>query len=493
MEGHLLHPWLLLPTLLVGLVSLGLGLWAQGRVGHGVRVVGQRPWRLGLGAALVMMGLGLGLAGPRWGLPEVPRLRVHVILDGSRSMGAPDGGKFGRTRWAAATALLDRLWARQNPGISFGLDLLTGDALPVQPPGEDQGLLRDALKVLSPGDLGSPGTSYGRGLAQVVAQVEPKAPAILLLLSDGEETLEAPETARNRVRELLKQARLPLYTLCLGSEAAQPIPGAEGTEPALSRAHPELLKALAEESGGQLLDQEEDLGRLLQDLARGHRPLPAARSRQPVHPEWGAWLALGGLALWISAAGKPLRSWRLPLLALLCLGTPAQAELPLPPSVGAWLAQQALDRGDLGAARRWMPEARKPLHRLLSAELELRSARPEAALRILDPLLAPGSPRPLPPWRIPALMLAARAQRELGKAEACQELLERILHEEPGRPEAIHNLQALLQDPPPPNPRQPPPPPPPPRPSQGARQDELEGLKQRLPQKSKPPGGVKDL
>ncbi|NWJ40161.1 MAG: energy transducer TonB, partial [Geothrix sp.] len=38
-----------------------------------------------------------------------------------------------------------------------------------------------------------------------------------------------------------------------------------------------------------------------------------------------------------------------------------------------------------------------------------------------------------------------------------------------------------------------PPPPPPPRPSMGAQQDELEGLKQRLPKPPKTPAGVKDL
>lgn len=492
MAGHFLHPWVLLPAAALALLALGLGLWSQLRPGHGVRVVGQRPWRLALGLALVLFGLGLGLAGPRWGRPEVPRLQVQVVLDGSRSMLAPDG-RLGRTRWLDAGILLDRLWARPNPGLSFGLDLLTGDAVPVMPPGEDQALLRDALRALSPGELGSPGTSLGRGLAQVAAQVEPGIPAVLLLISDGEETWEQPEAARTHLLEALRKAKLPLYAVCVGSGEAQPIPNASGSEPALSRANPALLRELCEGSGGRLLPPDTELGPVFRELARNQGSLPPSRSRQPVRPEWGAWIALAGMVLWISAAGRPLSAWRMPLLALLCLGLPARASHPVPPSVGAWMAQRALDQGDLAAARRWMPDPSRPLHRILGAELELRSAHPEAALKLLDPLLAPGAPRPLPPWRIPALMLAARAQHALGKAEACQELLERALREEPGRPEAVHNLQALLQDPPPPKPKQPPPPPPPPRPSQGARQDELEGLRQRLPQKTRPPGGVKDL
>lgn len=486
------YPVFLWPAAGLALFALLAGLWAQTRPGQGIRVVGQRPWRLGLGLALMLAGLGLGLAGPRWGSPEVPRLTVQVLLDASQSMKAPDGNDQGATRWNAACAVLDRLWTQPLPGVRFGLDLLTGDAIPILPPGEDRPLLRDALRAASPGDLGSVGTSLGHGLAQVAARVEPKIPAVILLLSDGEETLEPGDAAQARALEALRALQLPVYTLCLGSTTPQPVPGREGGEPTPSRAQPELLQRLAEASGGQALGPQTNLAALFQELSQGRRPLPAARSRQPVHPEWGAWMALAGLALWISAAGRPLKAWRMPLLGLLVLGIPAQAQMPLPDSVKAWMAQSALARGDLETARRWKPEGRKPEQRLLAAQIELKSGHFDIALKALEPLLGQGAPRPLPPWRIPALLLAARAQHALGQAEACQELLERALREEPGRPEPVHNLQALLQDPPPPDPRKPPPPPPP-RPSQGARQDELEGLRQRMPQKPKPQGGIKDL
>ena len=94
------HPWLLLPTGGVMLLILGLALRAQLRPGLGVQVVGQRPFWQGLGLALMVAGLGLGLAEPRWGLPEFPRLTVHVVLDASRSMTVGDAD--GRTRWEAA-------------------------------------------------------------------------------------------------------------------------------------------------------------------------------------------------------------------------------------------------------------------------------------------------------------------------------------------------------------------------------------------------------
>ncbi|MFZ1375895.1 MAG: hypothetical protein WAS25_04810, partial [Geothrix sp.] len=140
------HPWVLAPTGGTVLLLLVLALRAHLRPGLGVQVVGQRPLWQGLGLALMVAGLGLGLAEPRWGLPEFPRLTVHVVLDASRSMTVSDAG--GRTRWEAAVTALDRIWSRPQPGIRWGLDLLTGDDIPIHPPGEDRTLLREALRAV---------------------------------------------------------------------------------------------------------------------------------------------------------------------------------------------------------------------------------------------------------------------------------------------------------------------------------------------------------
>jgi hypothetical protein len=497
------HPWLLPPTAIVILLVLGLALRAHLRPGLGVQVVGQRPLWQGLGLALMLAGLGLGLAEPRWGLPEFPRLTVHVLLDASRSMSVADAE--GHTRWEAAVASLDRIWSRPQPALRWSLDLLTGDAIPLQPPGEDRTLLREALRAVTPGDIGSPGTSLGRGLLQVAAQVDREAPAVIFLLSDGEETWEAPEAALDRATLMLKQARLPVCVLAFGDgqpHALSPRPGAKtpSPEPISSTAHPEFLARLAEGTGGQVFKDGDAAATGLQALAAGKLPLPARRSLQPAHPEVGAWLALAGLALWLAWAGKPLARWR-PIL-LLVAGLAAQ---PLsaqtagstwaPPSVRAWLAQRAIEGGDLPGARRWRPRDAKPAHVLLAAQIDLQTGFPEDALKVLSPLVGQGSPRPFPFWRAPALLLAARAHLEARRPEEARALLERLLLERPGQREAIHDLQTLVKDalpPPPPDPRKPPPPPPP-RPSLGAQQDELEGLKQRLPKPPKTGGGVKDL
>ncbi|MBK9795524.1 MAG: tetratricopeptide repeat protein [Holophagaceae bacterium] len=497
------HPWILVPAGAVILIVMALALRAQLRPGLGVQVVGQRPIWQGLGLALMAAGLGLGLAEPRWGLPEFPRLTVHVALDASRSMAVPDAN--GRTRWDAAVAALDRIWSRPQPGLRWSLDLLTGDAIPIQPPGEDRTLLREALRAVVPGEVGSPGTSLGRGLPQVAAQVERDLPAVILLLSDGEETWEAAEEALQHATLPLQKARIPVCVMTFGdgqAHAVPPRPGAPagGAEPTTSTAHPEFLGRLAQATGGQVFADGEAAAAGLQALAAGKLPLPASRSLQPAHPEVGAWLALAGLVLWLASAGKPLARWRPILLALAGLVAPplagqAPSQTWAPGGVKAWLAQRAIESGDLIGARKWRPVDAKPAHLLLAAHIDLRTGFPEDALKALTPLVGQGSPRPIPTWRAPALLLAARAHLEAQRPDEAKALLERLLLEQPGQAEAIHNLQTLVRDatpPPPPNPKKPPPPPPP-RPSMGAQQDELEGLKQRLPKPPKTPGGVKDL
>lgn len=497
------HPWLLAPFGAAAIAALALALRAHLRPGLGVQVVGQRPLWQGLGMALMLAGLGLGLAEPRWGLPEFPRLTVQVVLDASRSMTVPDAG--GRTRWDAAVGALDRIWSQPQAGLRWSLDLLTGDDIPLQPPGEDRTLLREALRAVVPGDVGSPGTSLGRGLPQVAAQVDRGTPAVILLLSDGEETWEAPEAALERAATALKKAKLPVCVLAFGDgqpHAVPAKPGPEGrpptSEPAVSTAHPEFLARLAQATGGQVFTNGETAAVGLQALAAGKLPLPAQRSLQPAHPELGAWLALAGLALWLAFAGKPMARWRPALLLLLALAAPLRAQtgkIWAPPSVQAWFAQRALENGDLPGARRWRPGDAKPSHVLLAAQIDLRVGLPEDALKTLSPLVGQGAPRPLPPWRAQALLLAARAHLEAQRPVEARALLERLLMEQPGQRDAIHDLQTLVKDatpPPPPDPKKPPPPPPP-RPSMGAQQDELEGIKQRLPKPPKTPGGVKDL
>ncbi len=484
------HPWVLLPAAGLALLALLGGLWAQTRRAASLRVMGQRPWTLGLGAMLLAAGLGLGLAEPRFGPPDVPRLTVHVVVDASRSMTVPDCA--GRSRWQTAVRALDRLWKEPQPGIRFSLDLLTGDLVPLLPAGEDRTLLRDALGVNQPGSVGSPGSSLGRGLAALTAPIEPKSPEVILLFTDGEETWEARDVALARAVGAVRKAQIPVFSIAFGEATPQPVLGAEGAEPQMSRADHAFLETLATASEGKVLAPSDDLSRLLSDLTHGRLPLPQKRSTTPAHPELGAWLALLGLGCWFLGTGRPLRAWR---PVLLILGAVAlRAELPMPPSVEAWIAQTALDRGDVELAKRWRPNGSKPLHRLIAAQVDLRSKAPKSAMETLAPLLGQGVPRPIPTWRAPALLLAARAQVALGRPDEAMTLLERLLTEAPGHAEACHDLQSLVQDshPPPPNPKKPPPPPPP-RPSQGARQDELEGLKQRMPQKSKPPGGIKDL
>ena len=229
------------------------------------------------------------------------------------------------SRWEAAVAKLDGLWSEHRPGLRWSLDLLTGDLVPVLPPGEDRGLLRDALRALRPGEIGSPGTSLGRGITQAVQQLATDEPAVILLLGDGEETWEAEALAEAHALEALRKAKLPLIAVALGepnpvtvppvkaAAALAPAKSSEAPPELTSAAHPQTFQRLAEASGGRLLGPKEELAPLLQALAEGRAPLPVGRSKQPAHPEWGAWLALAGLALWMAGAGRPMTRWRVRL------------------------------------------------------------------------------------------------------------------------------------------------------------------------------------
>ena len=497
------HPLFLWPAAGLALLCLSAGLWAQARAGLGVRVVGQRPWALGLGLALMLGGLGIGLAEPRWGMPESPRLTVHIVLDASRSMLAMD--ENGTSRWNGALQTIDRILSKPSPGLRFSLDLLTGDAVPLLPPGEDRTLLRDALRAVKPGEIGSPGTSFGRGVPQILKSLPENEPAVLFVLSDGEESWLAEADAMQRASSALKKSGVPLYGIAFGQSSPIPVAGPapdnprEKPEMLATTANPDFLRRLAEASGGRMLHADEPPLELFQKLAEGKAALPVSRSLIPSHPEWGAWIAMAGLLLWLLAAGKPMVEWRPILLVLLMVGASQQGhgaaeipDIPLPQGVKAWLAQRALDEGDLIEAQKWRPRGIRPNHRLLAAEIDLRSKHPEGALKMLAPLTGQGAPRPIPAWRVPALLMAAQAQVALKEIDQAKLLLERLLMESPGRAEAVHDLQSLLpnpEPPPPPNPKSPPPP----RPSQGARQDELEGFQQRMPKKSTPPVGVKDI
>ncbi len=496
MSAYFAQPLWLWPMAGFSVIALLLGAWATLRPGVGIRVIGQKPLIQGFGMMLMLGGLGLGLAQPRWGLPEAPRLTAVALLDVSRSMAATDAP--GGSRFEAATAQLQQLFREPRPGLRWGLSLLSGDEVPLVPPGEDRSLLRDALSTILPGEVGSPGSSFGNVISQVATQIPPGEPTILLLLSDGEETWEAEEPALQRALEALKRAKLPLYAVVIGGTQPVAVPpradgGAPPGEPGRSAARPGFLRRLAEGSGGRLL-LPGDAGSTLNQLLSGHLPLPAQRSLTPTHPEAGAWIALVGLVFWLMAAGQPLQRWRPVLGLLLGLGAPQLQAQPLPGGVKAWLAQRALESGDLPTAQRWKPAPDRPERALLRAAIELRSGFPAEALKSLESLTGQGAPRPLPDWRPRALLLAARCQLEQHQPEEARALLERLLLEAPSTAEAAHDLQSLVKDPTPPPPPDPkkPPPPPPPRPSMGAQQDELEGIKQRLPRPPTPQGGVRD-
>jgi hypothetical protein len=262
----------------LALLALALGVWSWTRPGVGVRATGQRPALLGLGASLILLGLGIGLAEPRWGGPDVPRLTVHILLDASRSMLAADVN--GKTRWEAAASTVKDIVSSFAVGVDYGVDLMTGDALPLLPPGGDAMLICDALDAVEPGEIGSPGSGVGVSIEQLASRIPPRGPAIVLLLSDGEESVEPIADSTERATAALRRAGVPLYAISFGGTQGQAIlpDASEGGADALeTTAHPETLEALAHSSRGALISAR-DAASTIEALSEARLPMPVSRS-----------------------------------------------------------------------------------------------------------------------------------------------------------------------------------------------------------------------
>ncbi len=185
-------------------------------------------WRA-LAHGLAWVLLALAAAGPRLPLEvqdgrPAPRHRVTVmaVLDVSASMRATDIAPDRLTR--ARLELLD--WLPRLQGERVGLILYAGEAGMLLPPTDDAALLQRALDQVDPRLIEAQGTNLAAALDLARAQLDaaPGRAKAILLLSDAD---SADEKAQAAV-EGLRQARLPLFVLGLGSEAGAPVPLPDG-------------------------------------------------------------------------------------------------------------------------------------------------------------------------------------------------------------------------------------------------------------------------
>lgn len=211
-------------------------------------------------AVIVVLGTGLALARPRWGLvTETVERRgadVAIVLDTSASMRATDvtPSRFVLAR-QAALSLVEKL-----PGDRLALVGCEGEAQVLVPLTLDSAAVALFLEALEPGIGTLPGTSLAAGLAAAAELMPPGTSAgrQVVVLSDGEDLEGGVDEAIAKA----KAEGIVVHAVFVGAEGrGAPVPevdlsgrpaGFKSVDgaPVLSRPDPGLLRRLAAETGG---------------------------------------------------------------------------------------------------------------------------------------------------------------------------------------------------------------------------------------------------
>lgn len=234
--------------------------FASGGILPRLLIGGNRHRRL-LRALLVLLAVTacvLALARPQAGFEwqEVERRGVDLVvaLDVSASMGVPDAGGDGLSRWERArrevSDLLDLLRHDRIALVAFA-----GTALVECPLTLDHDAVRLFLEALEPGAVPVPGTDLGRALEVSLGAFRGAShpSRAILLITDGEDhegrALAAAREARDR--------GVRIFALGVGQPQPAPIPEAGGGyrrdrrgEIVLSRLEESTLQRIALLSGG---------------------------------------------------------------------------------------------------------------------------------------------------------------------------------------------------------------------------------------------------
>ncbi len=309
----------------LGLAALPLvfGWWRRARHARLLRYAdaGLLPWAMNrsitqpgslwraLAHGLAWLLLALAAAGPRLPLDvqegePVPRHRMTVmaVLDVSASMRATDIAPDRLTR--ARLELLD--WLPRLRGERVGLVLYAGEAGVLLPPTDDTALFARALDQADPRLIEAPGTNLAAALELARAQLmaAPGRAKAILLLTDADSIDAQTQT----VVDGLRDARLPLFVLGVGSEAGAPVPLPDGGfaeldgVQVLSRMAASAYRQWAQASGGRFAaasDGDADWSALHDGGIAALPGDPAAAEGTVAWRELYAWCLAPALALFM--------------------------------------------------------------------------------------------------------------------------------------------------------------------------------------------------
>lgn len=184
----------------------------------------RRSWRRWVPLALFVLALAsasVAVARPRARVSEpLDRATIVLLVDVSGSMRSSD---VKPTRLGAAQAAMERFVSKVPKGVKLGLVSFSTEPNILVMPTTDKTQMQEGLELLTP----ESGTAIGDGIAAAVDVAKAgignaprgpdgKAPAAIILLSDGAQT-------RGRLQPLQGAARataagIPIYTIALGTD-----------------------------------------------------------------------------------------------------------------------------------------------------------------------------------------------------------------------------------------------------------------------------------
>jgi Ca-activated chloride channel family protein len=188
-------------------------------------VVTARPgWRRHVPVALLLLALAalvLAVARPQRSVAAPQRAATVVLVnDVSGSMRAED---VEPDRLTAAVESAKVLVDRTPDNFRLGLVTFSDYAQQIVAPTTDRGAVTGALERMAADGGTAMGDGLARGLEAAQAAVPTqdgkgtrKLPAIMVLLSDGKQTLGANDPLD--VAAKARQARIPIYTIALGTQ-----------------------------------------------------------------------------------------------------------------------------------------------------------------------------------------------------------------------------------------------------------------------------------
>lgn len=267
-----------------------------------------RRWHMARLAAAGAL-IGVGIAGPRWGVEQtIVRSRgIDLVfsLDASLSMLATD---VRPNRLTAMKQEVRRLRAMSR-GDRVGLVAFAGRSYVLSPLTVDASALDLFLDNLDPSVVGQAGSSLARTIRQgtdLLLLTKTGADRALIVMSDGE--------AFEDVQEIQAEARragqqgIALVTVGFGTPEGSQIPIREGNtttfkrdengQVVITRFHPELLQAAAQAANGTFIDasQSDKATRVRAALASLRRQQRVAAGGESKTPRF-QWFLLPALLL----------------------------------------------------------------------------------------------------------------------------------------------------------------------------------------------------